>query len=629
MLLNYLTLFIALSISGVAIYYSVAGLAAIFAASVIPIIIMGSVLEIGKLATAVWLHRNWKHAVWWLKTYLSIAVIVLMFITSLGIFGFLSKSHIEQSAASDEQIAKIDLINEKLNRSNAQMSRWQAEILRISSGSTSNIRVDNLIDRENKALDKIKQQINSEREQIGYDIDSANKSLTKMQKAIGKDKDRLQRQIQTEIDLLEQRFLDVRTMHNETMQILNKQASNCFSCSDEELAIKTEKDKFITKEQANVTAITQKQQRLQTQTITITQNYDAQKTKTNARLDQLQDQYDTVGDRHQVEIDAINIRIAKLKDQSNNKTDSIEDRIVSLENNIAAEQEDISQYRVDKSVLESQFRKLEAEVGPIKYVAEAMYEGDADRNMLEDAVRFLIIVIIFVFDPLAVLLLIASQYSFDRNREIISTKNEDNNEKASNDPTRIADETPNNDTDASGKSNTVATKTKAVGTTRKKDSPKLKAAKKKLKDKLHIISDGIRFKYDSPGYMTAGDNKVHNIKAFTDLHPEMHLDFESEVIFGKEFPSDAQDGIMFMCTDTLPTKLYRFNGTLWDEVDKKLLHNTAYSGEYVVELMNTITDHEYDPILLNALLQEGTDDNQVIVLNNIELQLINGYNGDK
>ena len=68
---------------------------------------------------------------------------------------------------------------------------------------------------------------------------------------------------------------------------------------------------------------------------------------------------------------------------------------------------------------------------------------------------------------------------------------------------------------------------------------------------------------------------------------------------------------------------------MWDEVDKKLLHNTAYSGEYVVELMNTITDHEYDPILLNALLQEGTDDNQVIVLNNIELQLINGYNGDK
>ncbi len=99
MLFGILTMFIALCISAVAIYYSVAGLVAIFAAAAIPIIIMGSVLEIGKLVTAVWLHWYWRKAAWWLKTYLSIAVLVLMFITSMGIFGFLSKAHIANSSS--------------------------------------------------------------------------------------------------------------------------------------------------------------------------------------------------------------------------------------------------------------------------------------------------------------------------------------------------------------------------------------------------------------------------------------------------------------------------------------------------------------------------------------------------
>ena len=105
MFLAVLTLITALSISAVAIYYSVAGLVAIFAAAAVPIMIMGGTLEIGKLVTAVWLHRYWEKATWWLKTYLSIAVIVLMIITSMGIFGFLSKAHIcllYTSDAADE-----------------------------------------------------------------------------------------------------------------------------------------------------------------------------------------------------------------------------------------------------------------------------------------------------------------------------------------------------------------------------------------------------------------------------------------------------------------------------------------------------------------------------------------------
>ena len=107
MVFGLLVMFTALCISAVAIYYSVAGLAAIFAAAVIPIIIMGGVLEVSKLVTAVWLHRYWSQAKWWLKYYLATAVVVLMFITSMGIFGYLSKAHIEQTSASIESIEKI------------------------------------------------------------------------------------------------------------------------------------------------------------------------------------------------------------------------------------------------------------------------------------------------------------------------------------------------------------------------------------------------------------------------------------------------------------------------------------------------------------------------------------------
>jgi hypothetical protein len=95
-----LTFITALSIAGVAAWYSIVGLMAIFAGAVIPIAIMGAVLEVGKLVTAAWLHQNWEKARWWMKTYLTSAVFLLMFITSLGIFGFLSKAHLEHSIST-------------------------------------------------------------------------------------------------------------------------------------------------------------------------------------------------------------------------------------------------------------------------------------------------------------------------------------------------------------------------------------------------------------------------------------------------------------------------------------------------------------------------------------------------
>jgi hypothetical protein len=251
MILAYLAFFTAIFISIVAIYYSVAGLAAIFAAAVIPIIIMGVSLEVGKLVTAVWLHQYWKQAKWWLKTYLSISVVVLMFITSMGIFGFLSKAHIDQTATAGDNTLQIQ-------------------------------QFDNRIEREQKRI---------------------------------KDAELVTSQLDKAVQVL----LDADRIRGRNGAIATREAQ------------KAERD--------------------------------------------------------------------------------------SLNKIITEASNSISKLQDEKLVLTTQQVKLEAEVGPIKYIAEFIYGEKADKNLLEEAVRWVIIIIIFVFDPLAVLLLIASQETFRIVRE--------------------------------------------------------------------------------------------------------------------------------------------------------------------------------------------------------------------
>jgi len=112
-----LTLLVALSLSSVAAYYSIIGLTAIFAGAVIPVIIMGSILEVGKITTTVWLRKYWKRASWVLKLYLVPAVIALALLTSMGIFGFLSKAHMEQGVTSGDAQGKVAIYDEKIKTS--------------------------------------------------------------------------------------------------------------------------------------------------------------------------------------------------------------------------------------------------------------------------------------------------------------------------------------------------------------------------------------------------------------------------------------------------------------------------------------------------------------------------------
>ena len=125
MFLSYLMLTVALSLSMIAAFYSIMGLAAIFAAAVIPIVVMGSILEVAKLTVTVWLHEHWLRCRILMKMYLTTAVMVLMLITSMGIFGFLSKAHLDQAVPAGDVAAKVALFDDKIatEKSNIATSR--------------------------------------------------------------------------------------------------------------------------------------------------------------------------------------------------------------------------------------------------------------------------------------------------------------------------------------------------------------------------------------------------------------------------------------------------------------------------------------------------------------------------
>ena len=128
MILAIVTLFTALGISAVAAFYSIVGLMAIFSASAWSIAVMGVVLEVGKLITASWLYQNWKKIPFLLKSYLTAAVVILMFITSMGIFGYLSKAHIDQGTGTTELYVKVERIDSRINSERKTIKRAETQL---------------------------------------------------------------------------------------------------------------------------------------------------------------------------------------------------------------------------------------------------------------------------------------------------------------------------------------------------------------------------------------------------------------------------------------------------------------------------------------------------------------------
>lgn len=173
------TLFVALALSTVAAWYSIIGLTAIFAGAVIPIIIMGSVLEVAKVTTTVWLRKYWKYSSWMLKIYLVPAVMALALMTSMGIFGFLSKAHMDQGIGTGDVAAKVAMFDEKIKiqRDNitanrAMLAQMDTQVNDIMSKGDSERAVERSV--------TIRKQQANERAKLLKDIEVSNLNIQKL-----------------------------------------------------------------------------------------------------------------------------------------------------------------------------------------------------------------------------------------------------------------------------------------------------------------------------------------------------------------------------------------------------------------------------------------------------------------
>ena len=413
----------ALAISSVAIYYSVIGLAAIFAAAKVPIYIMGGVLEVAKLVTASWLYQNWKNIPFLLKAYLTTAVGVLMIITSLGIFGFLSKAHIEQATPAAETVAKIERINEQIIRQETTISNLTNKIERLQSGSAT-VNVDKEIEREQKIIDNADEKIKGEVELIQTKITNTQKQIDDIQTnadnkidIIRTDSKEQIKQLRTDAQaIIESEQIKLDKLDEAVSDVLN--ANKSFFNEEQEAAAlkesqKPERNKIDVK-------INQTQKQL-------TKDIEVVNADTETQIGKIQTQADTQINELRSKIDGFNAEISTLQasiaeevaqakqrindinSQAIVAGDNAENQIAEYELQINDAYDKIDNLNADKFVAESKIRDLEAEVGPIKYIAQ-FFDRDGDVD-LERAVTWLIITIMFVFDPLAVLLLIAVNMS--------------------------------------------------------------------------------------------------------------------------------------------------------------------------------------------------------------------------
>jgi len=351
MVIAILTLLSALSISGVAIFYSVIGLATIFPGAFVPVVIMGGVLEVGKLITASWLYRNWKFTPFMLKTYLTTAVIILSLITSMGIFGFLSKAHLEQNLASDTLIQRIQILEDKIDSEKMSIERQTL-----------------IINRAEKAISR--------------DTGTASGDIEVQQSIIKDANEKLKTLLTVETNTVK----DL----NARMRVLDKDVSD----------VLTSNKSFFNEEKA--AADLKASQKEERELISI-------------KIAEAQDRIAELKADHKKEIAKAQEIIANMRSGSQDNKGQFTREIENAEKKIFDSQGKIDLYIVEKQPLEKEMLTLEAEIGPVKYIAALAVDwGITDQVETSKAVRWVILLLIVVFDPLAVLLLIAANQSLMR-----------------------------------------------------------------------------------------------------------------------------------------------------------------------------------------------------------------------
>ena len=378
MFLIVVTFICAMAISTVAIYYSVLGLAAIFAAAKWPIIIMGGVLEVSKLVTASWLYQNWKNIPFFLKTYLTIAVVVLMLITSLGIFGFLSRAHIEQATPTGDAVAKIERLDSQILRQETTIQSLIGKIDRLRTGTSDTAKEQ--IEREQNIIENANNKIVKDVELITLQIDNIKAEIVDIQAVADKKISIEQDKLNTLDDAVNTVLSANKNFFNEELEAAKLRDSQ-----------KNERDS-ITKNIASAQA-----------------DADEQIQPLRSKIGDLNAQISTLQASVADEIASAKARIDSINTGAITAQADADITIENYEIQINEAYDTIDELNAEKYIAESKIRELTAEVGPIKYIAQ-FFDRDGEVD-LERAVTWLIIIIMFVFDPLAVLLLIAVNMS--------------------------------------------------------------------------------------------------------------------------------------------------------------------------------------------------------------------------
>jgi len=353
--LNALALLTSLGIAGIAAYFSVLGLATIFAGAYLGVIIMASTLEFGKIVTAAYVHIFWDKLSS-IKYYLSFSVFILMLITSLGIFGYLAKASSDTSYETAAAQQEINNINAKIEREELQLTLINERIEGLSEGGLDvTDSVNAQITIRDGAWDRVQGDIDYAEEQI--------KSL---------------RDQQTALDTA------VSELRDKGVEVITLDEGGVFRQGE------TEKIDYVA--QADALYEQQREQREQIR----------------ADIKAQQDNIDKYREQAQTTINNANAEINRLRNLS---TGDAEDKLQEIEKyngQIDGIYDTIQELREERFPFEQEILGFEREVGPIKYIAEVIYGQDESVKYLDNAIRAVIFALIFVFDPLAILLLITS-----------------------------------------------------------------------------------------------------------------------------------------------------------------------------------------------------------------------------
>jgi hypothetical protein len=375
----YLMFGFALALSTVAAFYAIFGLVAIFAAAPVAIIILGSLLEGSKLVIASWLYRNWKQIPILMKSYFLVALIIIMGLTSMGIFGFLSRAHIEQTAVGTESQAQIERMTKEISRQNALVERAES---RFNQLQTSGVGADS----------NVQSQINTEQGRIDSAYQRVQPAIDEQQAII----DAQTKLFQDELARIDQQ-LSTLQQHVDSGDIAKAQGM-----------IGTKADGQYGP--ATARAFTQWQSKKQQERRDVINKIES--ANSNPTVKAARDEIQRLRSQVETQIAESNKLINRLRSQlGSSSAADVEAALSEQQGIIKTANAEIDTLTQQKYQLESEVRKLEVEVGPIKYVADMVYGDQPDANTLEKAVRIMILLLVSVFDPLAVLMLIAANWT--------------------------------------------------------------------------------------------------------------------------------------------------------------------------------------------------------------------------